>query len=125
MQLTDLIPLEQIETVLQQSLRVQRLGMQDWQRFLQRDPEAAYGIAASAWHRLVQAGCPRVDPMLMRAYFEHSDPRLAKAIEGLIGGHAGHGPNGSGRCVDGHQGGWLRDARQCVKNLTPVMSASR
>lgn len=85
MELTDLIPLNQIEAALQQPLRVERLGTADRQRFLRRDPDALFGIAAAAWHHLVEAGHLKVDPMVMRAYFIRSDPGLAKAIEGLIG----------------------------------------
>jgi hypothetical protein len=85
MHLTDIVPLDQIQRVLGAKLRVRHLATSDWRKFLPIDRDALFGMAASAWHRLVESGSPKVDPMAMRSYFQAWDPHLAEAMEGVIG----------------------------------------
>ena len=84
MQLSSLVPLDRIEAALGQPLQVQRLQTADLNRALRDNPDDLYGIAASAWHRIVMAGKVPVDPMQMREYFEREDPGLARAIGKVI-----------------------------------------
>lgn len=85
MQLADIVPLDRIEASLGQSLQVKKVNGSDWRELLAQTPPKTLGIAMHAWHRLVQSGKPKVDPMMMRAFFEKQDPELAGAIERLIG----------------------------------------
>lgn len=84
MKLSEIVPVGPIEEKLGQPLRVERLDDSDWRKLLHRDPEDLFGIAALSWHRVVQSGRPKVKPMMMRKYFESTDPQLAAAIERLI-----------------------------------------
>lgn len=85
MQLTDIVPLAVIEASLGQPLEIKKLTGTSWRELLGVDPGSMFGIAAHAWHRLVLSGDPKVDPMMMRSYFEKMDPLLSEAIERLIG----------------------------------------
>ena len=85
MELTDLVPLDRIEASLGQSLRAERLKTTDRDLMLRKNADDLYGIATSAWHRLVMAGRFKVDPMQMRQYFQREDPALVRAIEKVIG----------------------------------------
>jgi hypothetical protein len=85
MQLANIVPLDRIEASLGRSLQIKKVNGTDWRELLAQTPAKTLGIAMHAWHRLVQSGKPKVDPMMMRAYFEREDPELAGAIEGLIG----------------------------------------
>ena len=80
-----MLPLEEIERLLGRSLERTRLETDNAAVILEAHPEALYGIAAHAWHRIVMAGQPRVDRMQMRRYFQSEDPRLAEAIGAVIG----------------------------------------
>lgn len=85
MELSRVIPLEEIERLLGRPVEQTRLETDNVAAILEATPKALYGIAAHAWHRIVTAGQPRVDPMQMRRYFQDEDPRLAEAIGAVIG----------------------------------------
>jgi len=84
-ELSGLVPLDRIEATLGEPLQVQRIQTADLTRVLRDNSDALFGIAASAWHRIVTAGRFKVDPMQMREYFEREDPGLARAVEKVIG----------------------------------------
>ena len=86
MRLSDMVPIQPIETSLGQPVKVERIDGSDWQQLLERRPESFHGIVIFAWHRLVQSGRPKVNPMMMQKYFQEDEPDLAgvvKAIERL------------------------------------------
>jgi hypothetical protein len=84
MQLADVIPIERTESALGKSVTAKRLNTTDPTLILRNNADELFGIASSAWHRLVMAGRFKVLPMQMRQYFEGEDPRLAPAIEKVI-----------------------------------------
>jgi len=84
-ELSDLVPLDRIEAALGEPPKAQRLKTTERDQILRKNADDLYGIAASAWHRLVMAGRFKVNPMQMRDYFEREDPGLARAMEKVIG----------------------------------------
>ena len=85
MDLSHVVAAERIEAALGQPLDVRRVETADLRRILRDHPDDLYGIACSAWHRIVTARGSRVDPMQMGEYFRTDDPRLAQAIGRVIG----------------------------------------
>ena len=80
-----MVPLDRIEAALGQPLHVHRVQTADLRQILRDNPDDLFGIASSAWHRIVTAGHLRVDPLQMREHFQNEDPRLAPAIGRVVG----------------------------------------